>query len=136
MLLRRRHAKPSSDPLTSDIVDRAQRLDREQAELRARPEGERQLRFLAAQIVGAAQVAPVIGGAMEKFAQTMRAPAPRGDAGGLACARSAWRYIDGTFVPESEKYQAYREEYERYAIGGRARAASARRNRDGTFSFE
>lgn len=78
-------------------------------------------------------VPPVIGDAVEKFAQAMRAPVPRGRAGGLARARSAWRYFDGTFVPESEKLEAYRLEYERYASGGRARAASAYRLADGTF---
>jgi hypothetical protein len=121
---------------TSDLLKRIQRLEREQAELRARLEGERQLKILAAQIVGAAQIAPVIGEAIEKFAQAMRGPLPRGRAGGLARARSAWRYFDGTFMPESEKCQAYREEYERYAAGGRARAAQAKRAADGTFLFE
>jgi hypothetical protein len=133
MLLRRRHTEPLADALTSAIIDRIQRLEREYAELRARLEGERQLRFLAAQIVGAAQVAPVIGAAVEKFAQAMRAPLPRGRAGGLARARTSWRYVDGTFMPESERFEAYREEYERYAAGGRARAASATRASDGTF---
>lgn len=133
MFLRRRHTEPSSDALTSDIMDRIQRLEREQAELRARLEGERQLRFLAAQIVGAAQVAPVIGAAVEKFAQAMRSPSPRGRAGGLARARGAWRYLDGTFMPESEKYDAYRREYERYAAGGQAQARSGARDGLGRF---
>jgi len=133
MFPRRRHTEPSSDALTSNIIDRIQRLEREQAELRARLEGERQLRFLAAQIVGAAQFAPVIGTAIEKFAQALRAPLLRGRAGGLARARTAWRYFDGTFMPESERYEAYREKYERYAAGGRVRAAGAVRAADGTF---
>jgi hypothetical protein len=66
----------------------------------------------------------------------MRAPLSlprRGHAGGLARARSAWRYLDGTFMPESEKEAAYLPEYERYAADGRARAARARRSPDGTF---
>jgi len=74
-------------------------------------------RILAEQIVGAAQVAPVIGYAIERFAQAMRAPSPRGRAGGLARARRAWRYFDGTFM-------ARRLRYERYATGGRARAST------------
>jgi hypothetical protein len=78
-----------SDRATSDLLERIQRLEREQAELRARLEGERQFRILAAQIVGAAQIAPVIGESIEGFAQAMRAPSPRGRAGGLARARSA-----------------------------------------------
>jgi hypothetical protein len=121
------------DRTTTDLLERIQRLEREQAELSARLDGERQLRILAAQIVGAAQIAPVIGGAIEKFAQTMRAPLPRGRAGGLARARTAWRYFDGTFMPEWEKPEAYRLEHERYARGGRARALRAQRADDGTF---
>jgi hypothetical protein len=67
----------------------------------------------------------------------MRAPLPlppRGRAGGLARAKSAWRYFNGTFMPESEKRAAYLQEYERYAAGGRARAFKARRWSDGTFA--
>jgi len=78
MWLLDRTDRRTPDHATSDLLERIQRLEREQAELRARLEGERQLRILGAQIVGAAQVAPVIGGAVEKFAQAMRAPAPRG----------------------------------------------------------
>jgi hypothetical protein len=115
------------------MLERIQRLEREHAELRARLEGERQLRILAAQIVGAAQIAPVIGDAVEKFAQAMRAPLQRGRAGGLARARSAWRYFDGTFMPESEKFEADRLEYERYARGGRARANNGERDANGRF---
>jgi hypothetical protein len=36
-------------------------------------------------------------------------------------------------MPESEKEAAYLMEYERYAAGGRARAARATRATDGTF---
>jgi hypothetical protein len=61
------------------------------------------------------------------------APLPPGKAGGLARAREAWRYADGTFMPESEKFEACREEYERYAAAGRARARTALRAIDGTF---
>jgi hypothetical protein len=118
---------------TSDLLQRIQRLEGEHAELRARLEGERQLRILAAQIVGAAQIAPIIGDAIERFAQAMRAPNPRGRAGGLARARSAWRYFDGTFMPESAKLEARIAEYDRDAAGGRARTARAVRATDGTF---
>ena len=134
MLLSRRHTEPLPDAVTSDIIDRIQRLEREHAQLHVRLEGDRQLRFLAAQIVGAAQIAPVIGDAVEKFAQAMRSPQIRGHAGGLARARIAWRYIDGTFMPESEKGEAWREEYERYARGGKTRANSALLARDGMFT--
>jgi hypothetical protein len=61
------------------------------------------------------------------------APLPRGGAGGLARARTAWRYNNGTFVPEVEKFEVYRQEYERYAAGGRVRAARTLRTSDGTF---
>jgi hypothetical protein len=57
-------------------------------------------------------------------------------AGGLARARIAWRYFDGTFMPESVKDEARISEYERYATGGRARAARAKRATDGTFLME
>jgi hypothetical protein len=63
----------------------------------------------------------------------MRAPSPRGRAGGLARARSAWRHFDGTFMPESAKLEALVADYERYAASGRARAAEATRATDGTF---
>jgi hypothetical protein len=32
---------------------------------------------------------------------------------------TAWRYFDGTFMPESAKFDAHLAEYERYAAGGR-----------------
>jgi hypothetical protein len=58
-------------------------------------------------------------------------------AGGVARARDAWRYSDGTLMSDREKHAAIAEyeieEYERYAAGGRARAARAHRARDGTF---
>ncbi len=133
MLFRVRHAVKTTDVRTSDLLERIQRIEAEQSALRAEIAGERQLRFLAAEIVRAAQAAPVIGNAVDNFAQAMRTPVPRGRVGGLARARGAWRYFDGTFMPESEKLEVYREEYERYAAGGRARAATARRATDGTF---
>jgi hypothetical protein len=58
--------------------------------------------------------------------------APRGRAGGLARARTAWLYLDGTCMPESARWEAYREEYELHARGGCARTPSAVRNLDGT----
>lgn len=117
----------------SELLERVQRLESEQADLRARIEGDGQLRLLIANITVAAQLAPEIGAAMERFAEAMRSPLPRGRAGGLARARFAWRHADGTFMRESEKNAAYREEYERYAAGGKARAARARRAADGSF---
>lgn len=118
---------------TSELLARIQRLESAHAEIRASLESERRLRLLTANITSAALIAPEIGAAIEHFAQAMRAPIPRGRVGGLARARSAWRYSDGTFMPESEKFEAYCEEYERYAAGGRARAAVANRAADGTF---
>lgn len=118
---------------TSDLRERIQRLEAQHAELRARLEAEQALRVFAAQIVAAAQAAPFIGEAIERWACAMRVPPRRGVAGGRARARIAWRYLDGTFMPESAKEEAYFEEYERYARGGRARAATACRWPDGTF---
>jgi hypothetical protein len=134
MALFRRHDSEQSVRATSDLTARVQRLETEQAALRARLEGERQLRLFTMHIAAAAQAAPVIGAAIERFAQAMRVQLPRGHAGGLARAQTAWRYFDGTFMPESEKESAYFEEYERHAAGGRARARSARRLSDGTFA--
>jgi hypothetical protein len=133
----RRHIRDELVHTTSALLARVQRLEQEQALLHARLEGERQLRILTAHIAAAAQAAPAIGSAIERFAEAMRAPLPpppRGCSGGLARAKSAWRYFDGTFMPESEKEAADLEEYERYAAGGRARARTARRLSDGTFA--
>jgi hypothetical protein len=89
MLFRGPHTLKTLDACTSDLLDRIQRIEAEQAALRAEIEGERQLRFLTAQIVAAAQATPVIGAAIEKFTQAMRVPFPRCRAGGLARARQA-----------------------------------------------
>lgn len=124
----------TSGSATSDLLERIQRLESEHAELRSRVEAERQLRILVAEIVGAAQVTPAIGEAIECFARAMRAPLPRGRAGGLARSRQAWRHFDGTFMPESAKFDALLADYERYAAGGRSRARTASRRADGTFA--
>ena len=113
---------------TSELLARIQRLESAHAEIRASLEGERYLRLLAANITSAALIAPEIGAAIERFAQGMRAPLHRGRTGGLARASTAWRHFDGTFMPESEKWDAYRDEYDRHAAGGRARAAIASRD--------
>jgi hypothetical protein len=75
-----------------------------------------------------------IHGAAETAVTLSALRARRGRAGGLARARTAWRHPDGTFMPKSEKWEAYRDDYERQAAGGRARAAGAERYRDGTFA--
>lgn len=106
MLGFRRHIRDELVHTTSALLARVQRLEEAQAEIRARLEGQGQLRVLTAQIAAAAQVAPVVGAAIERFAEAMRAPLPRGRAGGLARARTAWRYFDGTFMPESERKAA------------------------------
>jgi hypothetical protein len=129
----RRHIRDELVRTTSALLARVRRLEEAQAEIRVRLEGQGQLRVLTAQIAAAAQVAPIVGAAIERFAEAMRAPLTRGRAGGLARARTAWRYFDGTFMPESEKEAAYLEEYERYAAGGRARAALGVRNARGRF---
>ena len=40
---------------------------------------------------------------IENGCRAMVAPLPRGKAGGLARANTAWRYLDGTFMPEWKK---------------------------------
>jgi hypothetical protein len=138
-----RRAIEQLEHATSALNARVQRLEAEQGALLARLQGERQFRILTAHIGAAAQTALVIGAAIERFAAAMRAPLPpppRGRAGGFARARYAWRYSDGTFMPEAERLAAIEEfetaEYERYAAGGRARAASAARDEDGRFIAE
>src|SRR5215469_11442692 len=102
----RRTAWTSSDVLASDIIARLQRLEREQTHLRAQVEGDRRLRNLAAGISEAAQAIQAIGLSINRFGAAMRRPIPRGRVGGLARARTAWRYSDGTFMPESVKDEA------------------------------
>jgi hypothetical protein len=133
MLFRGPHALETIGVRTSDSLDRIQRTEAEQAALRAQIAGERQLRFLMAEIAGAAQPAPVIGNAVENFAQAMRAPRAHGRAGSLARARSAWRYSDGTFMPNSEKRQSNLRNYEIRKRWPRARRTSLS-VRDGTFA--
>jgi len=127
------HNRDALERATSDLIQRIQRLEREHVQLRAQLEGERHLRMFAIQLSNAAAGAPALGAAFERVAESMRAPAPRGRAGGLARASKAWRRFDGTFMPESVKIDAYHQEYERYAVGGRARALNALRSANGTF---
>jgi hypothetical protein len=94
---------------------------------------------LASEISRAAEAA--IGQAIENFARALRlsfVARACGRAGSLVRAREAWRCSDGTFMANSEKEAAYEEydlqEYERHAAGGRARALTALRRKDGTFS--
>ena len=57
----------------------------------------------------------------------------RGSPGPRVRLLSLLRYNDGTFMHESVKDAAYFAEYERFARGGRARAARSVRADDGTF---
>jgi hypothetical protein len=129
---------------TSTLEERIQQLGVELAELSARVptlDDPNLIARLAARVSRAHAKADreldrfllAIHSAGETAATLSALEARRGRAGGLARARTAWRYIDGTFMPESEKSEAYREEYERFAAGGRARAAQARRASDGSF---
>jgi hypothetical protein len=115
--------------LRSTILPRLQRIEHELASAK--------LDRLFAELNGATQLLAKEGlkaaDAIERASHAMLAPLPRGKAGGIARAKSAWRYLNGTFMPESEKLELYRCEYERYAAGGRARTANARRALDGTF---
>jgi len=128
---------------TSTLNERIQRLSAELAELRARvPLDDPSLVARLAAHVSRFQAKAdreldrflfAIRSAAETAASLRVEQDRRGRAGGLARARTAWRYLDGTFMPESEKQEVYRIEYERYAAGGRARAAQAGRAPDGTF---
>ncbi len=113
----------------------------EQAELRARIEGEGALRRTAAEVTAAAHAAPILGSAVEGFASAMRRPVKRGRAGGLARAHQASqlreRWLDGRYMEHEDWEQLEREiseaEYLRYAAGGFARAATALRAPNGSF---
>ena len=61
------------------------------------------------------------------------APLPPSVAGGIARARYAWRYDDGTFMSYDVEQQIRAEQREHMARGGRARARVAKRAPDGTF---
>lgn len=78
MLLFSRHIAKQLVDTTSALFERVQRLEEKHAELRARLDGERDLRVLTAHIAAAVQAAPMIGAAIERFSETMRAPRPRG----------------------------------------------------------
>lgn len=121
----------------SEMAARIQQLEQQHAELRASVESDRQLRALVAQIVGAAQIAPVVGEAFEEFAQAMRARQPRGRAGAALASRIGERWHDGRFMAHADWEQIEREvaesAYMRSAAGGFARAATAVRATDGTF---
>jgi len=129
---------------TSALQQRIQQLSAELAQVRASVptlDGPNLVARLAAGISRAQAKADreldcfllAIHCAAETAATLSAQEARRGRGGGLARARTAWRYVDGTFMPESEKQKVYREEYERYAAGGRERAAHATRAADGRF---
>jgi hypothetical protein len=123
----------------SDLRERIQRLETENASLRARVESDTLQRHSATH---AAAVGSIVGWAIESFACAVRTPARRGRAGGLARAQQAFnlgeRWSDGRFMAHEDLEQIEREisdaEYMRYAAGGFARAATAARASDGTFT--
>jgi len=61
-------------------------------------------------------------------------PLPPGVAGGIARARHAWRYDDGTFMSYDDEERIQLEQRERMARSGRARARDAKRAPNGTFA--
>jgi len=123
MRLSHRDDRWKSERAPSERLESILRLAREQAEPRARLEGDRQLRFLAVQIAGAAQVAAIIGGAVENFGRAMRAPLRQGRAGGIVRARAAWRHFDGTFMPEKNTKRGERRTSDMPLAAGHALAA-------------
>ncbi len=152
MLARLLHHSRDCGSITSALERRIQQLEAEIASLREPSRTvlsriEEAVRIAHARSTRtveefghAAESALAVGAALEAFARAMRARLPRGRAGGLARARSAWRYTDGTFMPEGERQtlteQIEFENYERHAAGGRERAARAKRATDGTFIRE
>jgi hypothetical protein len=122
----------SPERATSELLERIQHLETEQAELRSRLQG-----------LAAAQAAIVISKSDAPDVLSHSATTPkRGRAGGLAragqVARLRERWLgSGRFMAHVDREEIEEEvaksEYMRYAAGGFARAASARRAPDGTF---
>jgi hypothetical protein len=144
MLVKRERELNALRVTTSTLEQRIQQLSAELAELRAHivPRDDSNLVAVLADRVSRAQVKAdhelerfllAIHSVAETAAMHATLSTRRGRAGGLARAPTAWRYLDGTFMPDTEKSEGYRKEYERDAAGGRARAASALRAADGTF---
>lgn len=133
--IREAHQRLAADlnELQSTVLPRLQRVERELMD--ARLDSFFHQLHIAIQLT--VRRGSDISEALEKGVRAMAAPLPRGKAGGLARARSAWRYPDGTYIPESEREAAIEQwelaEYERYARGGRRRAAIAQRAANGTF---
>lgn len=78
VLLLTRHKAKQLRPTTSALLERVQRLEAEQAEIRATVEAERQLQVLTANVASAAQGAESVGDAIEQPAKVMRTPTRRG----------------------------------------------------------
>ena len=141
MWRRRSNIISAFERTTSELRERIQQLECEQADLRARFEGETQLHRVTANIADAAQTALAIGLGIEYFAAAMRKPLRRGRAGGIARAVQARklyeRWTDGRYMSHEdwEEIERKTEEaaYMRHAAGGFARAASGLRAADGTF---
>jgi hypothetical protein len=126
----------------SNLRERIQRLESENASLRARFELDALQRQTAVRNEARNEaVGSIVGWAIESFAQAVRTPARRGRAGGLARAQQAFdlgqRWSDGRFMAHEDWEEIERDiseaEYMRYAAGGFARAATASRAVDGTF---
>jgi hypothetical protein len=136
MLLMRRHDIDTLTQQASAAIERAERLEREHEEMRARIEGleqrlasEAALRAMAGALSRAAHAAPAIGGALERFALAMRSALSSGRAGGLARAQQAAtleeRWPDGRYMSHWDYEQIERQVadrlYMRNAAGGFAR---------------
>jgi hypothetical protein len=135
--------RPKGDRLLERVQQLTQELDQLRGDMNMRLQqveeecARTQLHRVIREIHKAAQFAVQTGLpaalAIEQSIRALAKPLPRGRAGGLVRARTAWRYGDGTFMPEAQKFEAYRQEYERHAASGRIRAANAVRNHDGKF---
>ena len=83
MLFRKKQHDSTTEQTTSVMLERIQRLETGLVELRARIEGDAQLRRLTAGLTTAAQASAPIGDALEGFAAAMRKPHVRGRTAGL-----------------------------------------------------
>ena len=107
----------------SDLRERIQRLEMDNASLRARVESDALHRHSAAQT---AAVGPIVGWAIESFARAVSTPARRGRAGGLARARQASHLgQDGPMVAfmAHEDWEQIEREYPKPSTCATRRAA-------------
>jgi len=147
-IFRRTHAKQAQqlnelrrdiDQLRAEVLGRLQHVEQQITPMTEEIAVTRLKRFLAGmhrvvhlQIEQGVPATRAIAAGLQAVMAPLPPPPP-GVAGGVARARHAWRYDNGTFMSYDDEEQILIEQHERMARGGRARARSAKRAPDGTF---